>query len=163
MSNSPVKRQQQETVKKRRVSANSKKAGPAENYSFQIIVDSPNDTFELIKQENGDSDEKVTDHNNNDLFVQQFIRTPRHSSANEKRWIPLVSIGKWQAPDDPRKLNKSLYIPQTCKPKFESTSRTVKPLHLLKKEWIPAPSFTYSVSLHIHNLPHTLPDPHFFL
>lgn len=131
---SPVKKQT-ESAKKRKVSLAKKFSNESSSYPFQIIVDSPSDTDskESIKKETGDEVtlESVTDHNNNDLFVQQYIRTPRPSAASDTKWIPLVSISeKWLAPDDPKVLNKSLYIPQTCKPKFESTSRTVKPIAL---------------------------------
>lgn len=60
------------------------------------------------------------------------IKVESNSDTNiceltDMEWSPLISYSKrWLAPDDPKELNRSLYVMQPCIAKFESSSRTVK-------------------------------------
>src|SRR5699024_9124067 len=110
-------------------------------FPFDVIVDSLEDMIAVsedhklnlpVKEEVPENAEQKVPSSQlpskeGDPFEELFNSSPRIGPSGEPNWVPLVSYSsKWRAPDDPKELNKSLYVLQPCIPKFESASRTVK-------------------------------------
>lgn len=103
-------------------------------FPFSIIVDSDNDTMLNNNEETNNTIkdniiEKTDDAElpERKIFEELYQCNPKIGVACEPNWVPIVSYSKqWRRPNDPKELNKTLYVLQPCIPKFESASRTVK-------------------------------------